>query len=69
MGGQQTYSIQQLNQISGSIRVDIIRMLEHAGSGHSAGPLDLADIFTALYFDILKHNPKNQIGTNVISYC
>jgi len=34
-------------------------MLEHAGSGHSAGPLDLADIFTALYFDILKHDPKN----------
>ena len=58
MGGQQTYSIQQLNQISNSIREDIIRMLEHAGSGHSAGPLDLADIFTALYFDILKHNPK-----------
>jgi transketolase len=34
-------------------------MLEHAGSGHSAGPLGLADIFTALYFDILKHDPKN----------
>ena len=34
-------------------------MLEHAGSGHSAGPLDLADIFTALYFDILKHDPNN----------
>lgn len=34
-------------------------MLEHAGSGHSAGPLGLADIFTALYFNILKHDPKN----------
>jgi len=33
-------------------------MLEHAGSGHSAGPLGLADIFTALYFDILKYDPK-----------
>lgn len=33
-------------------------MLERAGSGHSAGPMDLADIFTALYFDILKHDPK-----------
>ncbi len=33
-------------------------MLEEAGSGHSAGPLGLADIFTALYFDILKHDPK-----------
>jgi transketolase len=34
-------------------------MLEHAGSGHSAGPLGLADIFTALYFDVLKQNPKD----------
>lgn len=42
-----------------AIREDIIRMLEHAGSGHSAGPLGLADIFAALYFDILKHDPKN----------
>lgn len=33
-------------------------MLEKAGSGHSAGPLGLADIFAALYFDILKHDPK-----------
>ena len=41
------------------LREDIIRMLEHAGSGHSAGPLGLADIFTALYFSILKHDPKN----------
>jgi transketolase len=40
------------------IRVDIIKMLEAAGSGHSAGPLGLADIFTALYFDVLKHDPK-----------
>jgi transketolase len=34
-------------------------MLLAAGSGHSAGSLDLADIFTALYFNILKHDPKN----------
>lgn len=33
-------------------------MLEKAGSGHSAGPLGLADIFTALYFEVLKHNPQ-----------
>lgn len=41
------------------IRQDIIQMLASAGSGHSAGPLGLADIFTALYFHILKHDPKN----------
>jgi transketolase len=39
------------------IRVDLIKMLEHAGSGHSAGPLGLADIFSALYFNLLKHDP------------
>ncbi len=34
-------------------------MLLAAGSGHSAGPLDLTEIFTALYFNIMKHDPKN----------
>jgi len=52
-------SLEELELIAVSIREDIIKMLERAGSGHSAGPLDLADIFTALYFDILKHDPKN----------
>lgn len=54
-----TLSIQDLELKAEAIREDIIRMLEHAGSGHSAGPLGLADIFSALYFDILKHDPKN----------
>src|ERR1039458_844751 len=49
---------EQLEVIANDIREDIIRMLEHAGSGHSAGPLGLADIFTALYFDIMKYDPK-----------
>ena len=39
------------------IREDIIKMLVEAGSGHSAGPLGLADIFTALYFEIMDHRP------------
>jgi len=34
-------------------------MLEEAGSGHSAGPLGQAEIFTALYFNIMQHDPKN----------
>lgn len=49
----------QLEKIATDIRVDIIKMLEEAGSGHSAGPLGLTDIFTALYFDVMKHDPKN----------
>lgn len=51
-------TIEQLELKANDIRQDIIKMLEHAGSGHSAGPLGLADIFAALYFDILKHDPK-----------
>jgi transketolase len=53
------FSLQELELKAEQIREDIIRMLEHAGSGHSAGPLGLTDIFTALYFDVLKHDPKN----------
>lgn len=56
---QKTYSIQDIQKKALQIREDIIKMLEHAGSGHSAGPLGLADIFAALYFKILKHDPDN----------
>lgn len=51
--------IEELELKAVEIREDIIKMLERAQSGHSAGPLGLADIFTALYFDILNHDPKN----------
>ncbi len=47
-----------LQQKANDIREDIIRMLVEAGSGHSAGPLGMADIFTAMYFHILNHDPK-----------
>ncbi|HVX56415.1 MAG TPA: transketolase, partial [Candidatus Saccharimonadales bacterium] len=54
----QKLPIERLQTIANDIREDIIRMLEHAGSGHSAGPLGLADIFTALYFDVMNYDPK-----------
>jgi transketolase len=41
-----------------AIRETIVNMLVAAGSGHTAGPLGMADIFTALYFHILRHDPK-----------
>lgn len=53
-----TYTIAEIRQKADDIRSDIIRMLEHAGSGHSAGPLGMADMFAALYFRVLKHDPK-----------
>ncbi len=42
-----------------NIRRSIIEMLIEAKSGHTAGPLDMADIFAYLYFHALKHDPKN----------
>lgn len=48
----------QLEKQANDIRQDIIKMLVKAGSGHSAGPLGMADVFTALYFGILNHRPK-----------
>lgn len=47
-----------LEKKANDIRQDLLKMLEEAGSGHSAGPLGMADIFTALYFHVLEHDPK-----------
>lgn len=55
----QTYSTRELQIKANEIRESIIEMLLEAGSGHTAGPLGMADVFTALYFDLLKHDPKN----------
>src|SRR3989344_6907312 len=51
--------IKELELKANQIRQDIIEMLLSAGSGHSAGPLGMADIFTVFYFHILRHKPKN----------
>ena len=47
-----------LEKMAKSIRETIIQMLVAAGSGHTAGSLGMADIFTAFYFHILAHDPK-----------
>ncbi len=52
------HSIEELKQIAKNIRIDIIEMLFVAGSGHTAGPLGLADIMTAFYFEILMPEDK-----------
>ncbi len=50
--------IKELELKANDIRQSIIEMLLLAGSGHTAGPLGMADIFTLLYFHALKHDPK-----------
>ncbi|MFO0955170.1 MAG: transketolase [Candidatus Saccharibacteria bacterium] len=52
------HSVKELELKANSIRQDIIEMLVAAGSGHSAGPLGMADVFTALYFEVMQIDPK-----------
>jgi transketolase len=51
--------IRMLEEKAEAIRETILDMLVEAKSGHTAGPLGMADMFAALYFHILKHDPKN----------
>ena len=52
--------MQDLQNKANEIRQDIIKMLLEAGSGHSAGPLGMADVFTSLYFgEVMSYDPKN----------
>lgn len=51
--------VQALTLRAEDIRESIIKMLVEAGSGHTAGPLGMADVFTALYFRILNHTPRH----------
>lgn len=62
-GGYMDYindeKIKELELKATDVRETIIEMLIAAGSGHTAGPLGMADIFTLLYFHALRHDPKN----------
>ena len=57
--------MEDLKAMASQIRRDIVRMVHGAASGHPGGSLGCADFFTALYFKIMKHDPKfNMDGTN-----
>src|SRR3972149_1075508 len=50
--------LRELELKANEARELVIKTLLEAGSGHSAGPLGMADVFTAFYFHILNHDPK-----------
>jgi transketolase len=52
-------AVKELELKAEAVRETIIEMLTAAGSGHTAGPLGMADIFVALYFNVLEHNPEH----------
>jgi transketolase len=60
-GSMPTVTAERLKELklkANDVRQGIIRSLLAAGSGHSAGPLDMSDVFTALYGHVLRHDPK-----------
>ena len=48
-------SINELKDIATQVRRDVLRMVHHATCGHPGGSLGCADLFTALYFEIMEH--------------
>lgn len=57
--------MERLKGIASQIRRDIVRMVHGVQSGHPGGSLGCADFITALFFDIMKHNPEfNMDATN-----
>ncbi len=57
--------IQQLEKIASQVRRDIVRQVHFATCGHPGGSLGCADFLTALYFEIMNHNPEfNMSGKN-----
>ncbi len=51
--------IEKLKKIATQVRRDVVRMIADAASGHPGGALGCADYFVALYFEVLRHDPKN----------
>jgi transketolase len=58
MGSLAPERLTELEAHANDVRQGIIRSLVAAGSGHSAGSLDMADVFAALYFHVMRHDPK-----------
>src|SRR3972149_5116526 len=51
-------TVEELTEMASTVRQDVIKMLLAAGSGHPAGSLSSTEIFVALYFFIMRHDPK-----------
>ena len=51
--------INELQEIARHLRIDCLKMLHQAKSGHTGGPLGIMDMMTALYFEVMRQDPKN----------
>jgi transketolase len=53
------HDVEALKEIARQLRIDCLKMLNRAGSGHTGGPLGMMEIITALYFGVMNHDPQN----------
>ena len=53
------YTPEQLKTKANELRLHVIEMTTAAGSGHPGGSLSAADLIAALYFRVMRHDPKN----------
>lgn len=53
--------IQELKNIAGNVRINILHMLTKAGSGHTGGSLSAVDVAVAIYFSKMEFDPKNPL--------
>lgn len=59
MGHLHDKDVKRLELMANKLRQHVISSVANAKSGHQGGPLGLAEVFTALYFHVLRHDPKN----------
>jgi transketolase len=52
-------SVEELKKIARALRIDIVKMIGAAGSGHPGGSLSEVEVMTALFWRVLRHDPKN----------
>lgn len=56
--------VKKLESLANTIRVDILKMLNQASSGHTGGSLSTVEIIVSLYFHKMRHNPKDPTWPN-----
>ena len=56
---QRIDSLVELKRLANRLRIDIVKMIGAAGSGHPGGSLSEVELLSALYFRVLRHNPKD----------
>ncbi|HAE15434.1 MAG TPA: transketolase, partial [Erysipelotrichaceae bacterium] len=55
-------TVEELKQIANDVRIDIIRQVSRAQSGHPGGSLGCTDILTVLYFNVMDITPENAVS-------